>query len=446
MNGFFYRMNFIKILSVCALSQQLIGCDGSSDSRTDTEIQPALEDWNRNIISTDIYLNLDQRKGTAIIRIDGSYTSNGISFEVGDLLIDMILVNGQEVNYKLFEDRLDVEVPKVGQELEVTVDYSFSYHEAFNGVSTDGYSFTWPYYCGNIFPCHSNPKQGSRYGLHIGGLPEGLQAVYPDSIQTDAPSYMVGFSVADYNYLGLGETDNGTEVGAYYRAEEYANVLRGTQYLRQVVNWYEQTLGDYLFGDKMASVSVAWSDSGYGGMEHHPYWHVNSKMISQLSVHAHEAAHGWFGNGVRIACWEEFFLSEGLASYLTARVIEEVVGEVEGDAVWSDYRINLDNLQNSNSNKIAWPDGCGELDIIEDELFGVAPYMKGAFFLKDLEMAIGKDVLDHALKLFYMDNMGESARFVDFLKIVESESGFDPTHCAYDWLKSETLPEQAGCR
>jgi aminopeptidase N len=33
----------------------------------------------------------------------------------------------------------------------------------------------------------------------------------------------------------------------------------------------------------------------------------------------HEAAHGWFGDGVRLRCWEDFVLSEGTASHLDAR-------------------------------------------------------------------------------------------------------------------------------
>src|SRR5256885_5389893 len=51
-----------------------------------------------------------------------------------------------------------------------------------------------------------------------------------------------------------------------------------------------------LFGDSAGPVEVVWS-FGTGGMEHHPYWHISDTAFSDESVHAHEAAHGWFGDG-----------------------------------------------------------------------------------------------------------------------------------------------------
>jgi aminopeptidase N len=50
-------------------------------------------------------------------------------------------------------------------------------------------------------------------------------------------------------------------------------------------------------------------------MEHHPYWHVSGAQRNLL-VNAHEAAHGWFGDGVRPRCWEDEVVSEGVADYL----------------------------------------------------------------------------------------------------------------------------------
>lgn len=52
--------------------------------------------------------------------------------------------------------------------------------------------------------------------------------------------------------------------------------MQGGAHLRQVFDWLETTYGEYLFGDEVGSVSVAWGPGAYGGMEHHPYWHVAS--------------------------------------------------------------------------------------------------------------------------------------------------------------------------
>ena len=79
----------------------------------------------------------------------------------------------------------------------------------------------------------------------------------------------------------------------------------------------------------------------------------------------HEAAHGWFGDGIRIACWEDFVLSEGTATYLAGRALD-VVAPTVGAAVWAGYASDLAGIPGTD---VVWPQSCGAIDIIEDDLF-----------------------------------------------------------------------------
>jgi len=215
-------------------------------------------------------------------------------------------------------------------------------------------------------------------------------------------------------------------------------IAQGTPNLVEAMQWYETNLGAYIFGDKVASVSVAWGGGAFGGMEHHPLWHLGSSAMADESTHAHEAAHGWFGNGIRIACWEDFVLSEGTVSYLTARALTDVGGAQLGFNIWQDYSSQLDN-------EIAWPTGCNEIDILNDGLFGAAPYVKGAYFYRAVENKVGTAELDAALKAFYTEYVGKAARMQDMLDTILAETGYDATTCADMWLRSQAVPTETTC-
>ncbi|PVV06180.1 MAG: hypothetical protein B6D77_16420 [gamma proteobacterium symbiont of Ctena orbiculata] len=438
--------NIIQVsASLLIIVAFLSGCN-SDGGDSDVVILPdASTDWNRDILLTSLHIDLATMTGSADVVMSGSLSSTGASFEVGDLLITNVTSNAIQLDFMSELGRLDVGVPASADAQTLTIEYNFSLHDDLNGILASGVTFSWPYYCGNIFPCKSIPAEGSSYELMLSGVPDDMLSIYPESIPTDAPAYMMAWAVGDYTYSMLGVTSNGTEVGVYYLPGQEENAFAGTQYLRDVFDWYEQTYGEYAFGSKVASVSVDWLAGGFGGMEHHPSWHIEDDALSDPVVHAHEAVHGWFGNGVRIACWEDFVLSEGIASYLAARAMSEVAGADFGTQVWSSYEDRLTHLQNSNENKVAWPEGCNEVDILEDGLFGTAPYMKGAFFFKHLEYVLGVESLDQMLAEFYAVNRGTAVTMQDFLDLIAGNSDYDPGACAEAWLGSETIPDGANC-
>jgi aminopeptidase N len=191
-------------------------------------------------------------------------------------------------------------------------------------------------------------------------------------------------------------------------------------------------------------VEADWQGGAYGGMEHHPYWHVGSDSMGDATTHIHEAAHGWFGDGVRIACWEDFVLSEGTVSYLTARATGDAAGAAAEEAVWRGYEGRLASAMRGGM-LVAWPEGCGEIDILEDGLFSSVPYMKGAFFFRALEKRIGAPALMQALATFYQAHVGRAARMSDLLATIAESAGYDPRPCADAWLRRESVPESDRC-
>ena len=171
-------------------------------------------------------------------------------------------------------------------------------------------------------------------------------------------------------------------------------------------------------------------------MEHHPFVHIGASAIASEETHVHEASHGWFGDGIRIQCWEDFVLSEGTVSYLAGRALD-VVAPAVGAQVWSDYASSLVGIGGALP---VWPQSCGKIDVLKDNLFTQAPYMRGAFFYKGIADKIGAPLLDQALAAFYRAHAGGAATMQDMLDTIKSVTGYDPAACAQIWLLDNTTP------
>lgn len=418
----------------------LSACDGNNGNQPSFEIFPPTKDTNRDILSTNLAIDVTAQVAEATVILAGS-SSKGASFEVPGLAVSFVLSPQSEfpLKYEVTNGQLDIGLPPTNDPLEVHIQYSYKTQENFDGYLKEKLTFLWPRFCGNLFPCKSEPSEGMSFTMELYGVPMDDEAIYPTTIPKDAPSYMPAFAMGDYKYVNLGKTTAGTEVGAYHLPGEEAATMEGTKDLAAFFDWFEKTYGEYTFGSKVASVSVNWGPGAFGGMEHHPLWHVAKEAMNDPVTHAHEAAHGWFGNGVRIACWEDFVLSEGTVTYLAARAIEAVGGMAAGQAVWDGYQTELDMVLPTEDTKLML-DTCNEIDLIVHPLWSNVTYMKGAFFYKAVEAQVGRDKLDAVIKKFYGTHRNKAARMQDMIDMIEADTGADISAHVNGWLKGLGKP------
>ncbi|HEY5946172.1 MAG TPA: M1 family aminopeptidase, partial [Kofleriaceae bacterium] len=322
----------------------------------------------REIVDTQLHVDVTALSGSVTITFAGS-AQPGATLEVGDLMIDAVTSAGTAMTFAVADKQLQLGLPASTTPIAVDITYHYKLHEKFDGVSTRGFTFLWPYYCGNVFPCHSRPDDGTTFTLDVTGVPAGKTAVFAPGVTNEAPSYQVAWSVDDYTELALGTTTAGTQLSVWHRPTEATTAMNGTQNLVAAFDWFEKTLGSYRFGPKAGTVSVAWPQGAYGGMEHHPRWHVDDGSLGSQETNVHEAAHGWFGDGIRLKCWEDFVLSEGAVTYLAARALD-VVAPTVGAQTWTNYTNSLTGISGS---ALVWPESCGSIDILADNLYQNAP-------------------------------------------------------------------------
>ena len=442
--------------AILTLPALLAGCDGGDSHAHAAEpgTPPApyeppapTENRARALVETALQVDLATQQAAATVSIAPSQQP-GISFDIGALEIASVTSVLGTLRFRQQEGRLDIGVPATEEPFEIVIDYRFEAQDDFNGwMPETGVSFLWPGFCGNLFPCRDAPAAGQRYRLNVTGVPEGKTAIYPQRIPAAAPGYMPALALGDYMALALGTTSDGTEVKLWYLPGEAEQAISGTAYLTPSMDFFEQTYGPYAFGDVVGSVSVRWGQGRFGGMEHHPFWHVASEAIGSPEIHAHEAAHGWFGNGVRIACWEDFVLSEGTASYLAARALSP-----QGINLWPDYECRLQRVcGDERINTVARPAGCNAIELRDHPLWSDVPYMKGAFFLKQVAELVGADTLDDTLSSFYRERFGTAARMenlVEHLRSAFPSESLRIDAIANGWLYQRACPSvpDQGCR
>ena len=396
--------------------------------------------FDEGVLHTGLILDLSTLEGTATLRAmrgsAGSWRTDGL--EVTSVSVDAV-----DADWSVADGILSVKTPDGPEPAVIVVNYTFSLvaKGSFMGAMESGSTLLWPEYCSNLFPCQPHPADGSTFSLEVLGAPEGQIAVYPAEILADVPPYTLAFAVGDYTWTPLGTTAQGTKVGFWATPNGFPNAQKGTANLVAIFQWFEETLGPYTLGEVVGPVEVDWGSLAYGGIEHHPLWHVSTPALGDAAVHAHETAHGWFGTGTRLECWEDLVLSEGTSDYLAARAIEVAVNQEAADKVWKRYTTELKALIDYGYNAVAWPSGtCNQINVLED-LFSQIPYKKGARFYRAVAEEIGAEALDEVLGMFYTMHHNQAARMQDLLDLIASDTGFDPEPLAGVWLRTLELPE-----
>ena len=82
---------------------------------------------------------------------------------------------------------------------------------------------------------------------------------------------------------------------------------------------------------------------------------------------------------------------------------------------------------------------------LNDPLWSLVPYMKGAFFLRAVATRIGEEELDQSLATFYQANVGKAAKMDALIEQIKADNPDDATAIdtlADKWLRELRCPVQ----
>jgi aminopeptidase N len=402
----------------------------------------------------DLTLALDPATGAlqgqaAInVRHSGSAVVLPLMFE--GLQVSEVLVNEAPVQPDLRPGGFDVPLPDSRNASVVKVSYQGVpaqglYREEYEGqevVFTD----SWPDRARGWFPGVHHPSDPATLTLTL-DLPRGYEAVgsgapsapeqvgsntrYRWTLNASAPTYTFAFAVADF--APTVTSLNGTLPIRYYMLAPDSADYRQVARTPQALDYFIDLMGPYAY-QQYATVQIP---LGFGGMENATAPFLRASLFDNNTVEetlVHETAHQWFGNRVVIAGWQDLWISEGMATYLTTLFYEHTDGQETAMQQWADMAVI--SPQRLASHTVLVPSG----PVDPNEHLTWVPYEKGASVLHLLRLKLGDEAFFRTLRDAYSQYAGRPLSTEAYLDLFEQNSGTDLNTFADFWFYSASLP------
>jgi aminopeptidase N len=145
---------------------------------------------------------------------------------------------------------------------------------------------------------------------------------------------------------------------------------------------------------------------------------------------AHELAHQWWGNLVTCATLDDFWLNEGITTFMTAAWKEHRYGRAAYEAELAVARSRLDKARAAGFDKpLAWN---GDYPSLATRR--AVQYSKGALFMDHLRATLGEEAFWAGLRRYTRAHAGGTATSQDFQVAMEEASGRDLRPLFSQWV------------
>ncbi|HLU95024.1 MAG TPA: M1 family aminopeptidase, partial [Membranihabitans sp.] len=169
-----------------------------------------------------------------------------------------------------------------------------------------------------------------------------------------------------------------------------------------------------------------------GGMEHQTMSFMGG---FSYSLTAHELAHQWFGDYVTCGSWQDIWLNEGFADYLTGLTYQFILK----DGTWDNYlKSNISRITNAPGGSVFVPDTTDVDRIFSSRL----SYNKGGMLLHMLRWIVGDAHFFEGIRGYLLDDKTRYSfvRTRHLMDHLERVSGIQLDEFFRDWYLGEGFP------
>ena len=156
-------------------------------------------------------------------------------------------------------------------------------------------------------------------------------------------------------------------------------------------------------------------------------------------VIAHELAHQWFGNLVTMKWWNDLWLNESFATFMSYKVLTKI--HPEWDTMGDMVLLRTEGALKSDSLKDTHPidaDVKSPDDIAQ--IFDEISYGKGASILRMIEGYVGEKNFRDGIRKYLQDNKYGNAKGSDLWSSIENVSGMPVSRVMESWIKKKGYP------
>ena len=165
----------------------------------------------------------------------------------------------------------------------------------------------------------------------------------------------------------------------------------------------------------------------------------DNQASSAAWIVAHEMAHQWWGNLVTCASWQDFWLNEGITTFMTAAWKEQAVGAAAYRQELELAQRRLERARAAGFDKpLAWSGSYPSLGMRR-----AVQYSKGALFLAHLRERLGEPAFWNGIRGFTRGHAGKTVTSHDFQNAMERASGQDLSAVFAEWVYGTAAPAPA---
>src|SRR5450631_2097497 len=438
-------------------------------TRVEAAARSALIDVTGYRVALDLSQGATTFESCSTVRFTCREPGSSTFLDVKPLRLHRVTLNRAEVDLAGFDgERVALTCLALQNEVVVTATMSYSndgqgLHRAIDPADGRHYVYGHSFLdaAPRVFGCFDQPDLKAPYDVSVTAPPQWIvlgngaaTCTGPGHwvLATTKPLATYFFTVCAGPYVSVTTVHDGIPLGIHARASLREPLERQAEQMLKITaqsfDYYHSLFGiRYPFGE-YHQVYVPEFNAGAmenpgcvtlrdqyvfrGAMTH-------DEVLTRSSTISHEMAHMWFGDLVTMRWWDDLWLNESFAEYMSYRTLCEAT---EFTDAWVDSSMARKTWgyaaeRMPSTHPVAGSPAPDAQSALQN--FDGISYAKGAATLRQLIAYIGDDAFISGMGQYLRAHAYGNAALVDFLAAMECASGKDLQGWADAWLRTAGL-------